>query len=341
MSLVARLLLCGCLLLPLSLACAQNQAQNSGPIAAKTAAATPSILGLSADNYPRVNGSSSTAPLGQLALARALGLNAQVRRGVPSPYASEQGSWQLSFPLDIAPLAIENYGRLQRANAHRGTHESYESLINGRADLILVARAPSPDELQLAAKNKVELQARPFARDALVFVVNQANPVNSLTTAQLRAIFAGQTTQWNAVGGQNEPIRAYTRNTNSGSEELMRGLLMKDAPLLDGGESQISSMAGLLDAIARNPRALGYSLFYFETTMNPRAQNKTLAVDGVVPSRATIAQEKYPLVSPVYIVTRGDLKPDAPAAILRAWLLSAAGQELVEQSGYVPLAVEK
>ncbi len=336
----ARLLFCGGLLFPFSLACAQSQPQTASPTEAATAATPPAIAGLRADNYPRVNGSSSTAPLGQLVLARALGLAAEVRRSAPSRYSPEQGSWQLSFPRDTPPQSLETYADLQRANEHRGTHESYEALINGRADLILVARAPSPDELQLAAKSKVALQTQPVARDALVFVVNGANPVKSLTSAQLRAIFAGQTTRWNAVGGANEPIRAYTRNSNSGSEELMRALLMNDAPLLDGGESQISSMAGLLDAIARNPRALGYSLFYYETTMNPRAQNKTLAVDGIAPSRATIAQESYPLISPVYIVTRGDLKPDAPAAILRAWLLSAAGQELVEQSGYVPLQVE-
>lgn len=117
----------------------------------------------------------------------------------------------------------------------------------------------------------------------------------------------------------------------------MRALLMKDAPTFDGGEREISSMAGLLDAIARNPRALGYSIFYFETMMNPRAENKILAVDGVAPTRATIADNSYPLVAPVYVVTRGDVAAGAPAALLRDWLLSAPGQQVVKQSGYVPL----
>ena len=170
-------------------------------------------------------------------------------------------------------------------------------------------------------------------------MVNRANAVKDLSQKQLRAIFAGETTRWSAVGGAiggaDEPIRAYTRNANSGSQELMRALVMQGAPLFDGGEREISSMAGLLDAIARNPRALGYSLFYFETVMNARAETKTLAVEGIAPSRASIADGTYPLVAPVYLVTRGDLAPDAPAAMLRDWLLSAPGQKLVEQSGYV------
>ena len=322
MSAALRLMLCG-----FALALFGARAHGQTP--------TVSIPGINAANYPRVNGSSSTAPLSQLVLARALGLDAQMRNGQKPPKEPAQPNGPLIFAPATSAQELAEFARLQRANAHSGTHESYEALIGGRADLILVARPPSPAEAELAAREKVELRAQAVARDGLIFVVNRANPVNGLTQAQLRAIFIGETTQWNTVGGADEPIRAYTRNANSGSEELMRALLMQGAPVFDGGEREISSMAGLLDAIARNPRALGYSIFYYETQMNSRAENKTLAIEGVAPSRASIADGSYPLVAPVYLVTRGDLAPDAPAARLRDWLLSAPGQSVVEQSGYI------
>jgi len=66
-------------------------------------------------------------------------------------------------------------------------------------------------------------------------------------------------------------------------------------------------------------------------------QCRLLAIDGVAPSAKTIAVGSYPLATDVYIVTRKDLPADHPAAKLRDWLLSAEGQRVVADSGYVPV----
>lgn len=71
--------------------------------------------------------------------------------------------------------------------------------------------------------------------------------------------------------------------------------------------------------------------------MNPWPQNRLLAVNGVSPSPQTIANRSYPLVAPVYVVTRQDVKPGDPAVRLRDWLLSETGQKLVADSGYIPI----
>jgi phosphate transport system substrate-binding protein len=330
-----RIALCCCalLLFPTLASCKSQPESTLSP-----AAATLAAPGIGAKNYPRVDGSSSTFPLAQLLLARSLGLSAELRRHPPLEYAATESTLSLTFPLMSAPARLQEYSRLQRANSHRGTHESYEAMARGEADLLLVARAPSEDEIKTATLKKIRFEARPIARDALIFLVNKANPVRALTLAQLRSIYEGKTTSWKSVGGRDEAIRAYTRDRNSGSEELMRALLMKDRKVIEGGDRVISSMMGLLDAVTRNPRALGYSIFYYENVMNPREANVPLAVDGVLPTRETIADNTYPLVAPVYVVTRSDLKSDAPAALLRDWLLSGDGQKLVAQSGYVPLS---
>ena len=56
---------------------------------------------------------------------------------------------------------------------HHGTHSAYLNLINGEADLILVARSPSMEELELAQLSGVEFDIRPVALDAFVFIVNE------------------------------------------------------------------------------------------------------------------------------------------------------------------------
>ena len=65
---------------------------------------------------------------------------------------------------------------------------------------------------------------------------------------------------------------------------------------------------------------------------------KLMAVDGVLPSYDTIRARRYPYVTEVYVVTRKGLKADSGPAKLKAWLLSAEGQAVVRESGYVPLA---
>ena len=55
-------------------------------------------------------------------------------------------------------------------------------------------------------------------------------------------------------------------------------------------------------------------------------------------SDLTIADGSYPLSSPVQVVIRRDAKPGSGAVRLRDWLLSAPGQQLIRDSGYVPLS---
>jgi phosphate transport system substrate-binding protein len=96
-------------------------------------------------------------------------------------------------------------------------------------------------------------------------------------------------------------------------------------------------MGGPIDAVAKDPDALAYSVYFYEEFMNKNPANRLLAIDGVLPTRQTIADRTYPLTADVFVVTRKDLKADNPAAKVRDWLLSPAGQRLVADSGYVPI----
>ena len=62
-----------------------------------------------------------------------------------------------------------------------------------------------------------------------------------------------------------------------------------------------------------------------------------LAVDGVMPSYASIRDATYPYVTKVYAVIRRETPEDAGAARLRDWLRSAEGRAVIRESGYVPL----
>jgi len=70
--------------------------------------------------------------------------------------------------------------------------------------------------------------------------------------------------------------------------------------------------------------------------MLPDENVRLLGIEGVVPTYETIAGQDYPLVTEVYAVVRTDMPVDSNAVMLRDWLLTEDGQEVVEESGYVP-----
>ena len=71
--------------------------------------------------------------------------------------------------------------------------------------------------------------------------------------------------------------------------------------------------------------------------MLPDENVKLLGIDGVIPTSEAIANGAYSLVTEVYSVIRADMPSDSSAVMLRDWLLSEGGQDVVEESGYVPI----
>lgn len=97
-------------------------------------------------------------------------------------------------------------------------------------------------------------------------------------------------------------------------------------------------MGSLVDLVATDPLAIGYSVYYWITFQYPPRAYGVVSVDGVAPSRETIASRTYPFTAEVWMVTRADLDPSSRAAQLRDWLRGPEGQGAVGRSGYVPYA---
>ncbi|MCK4901360.1 MAG: substrate-binding domain-containing protein [Anaerolineales bacterium] len=274
-------------------------------------------------NYPRLDGSSSTFPLSMLIGCHFL--------QIPCVW----NDWLDGTRL-MLPEVTDYQGAFPEIN-HHGTHGSYENLINREADLILVARLPSIDELNLARLRGVQLEAVPIALDAFVFVLNTENPVVNLGMEEIRRIYTGELTNWKELGGYDAPIQPYRRNDNSGSEELMRELVMQGQTTIELPENLITSMVALIDQVSLDPNGIGYSVYYYEQFIAPKENLKLMGVDGVVPSGETIRTRSYPYTTEVYAVIREDLDKGSSAYKLRDWLLTDEGQAVVEESGYVSL----
>lgn len=216
------------------------------------------------------------------------------------------------------------------------TTSAYQRLIEGEVDAIFVAQ-PSKGQLTRAKESGVELALTPIGREAFVFFVNADNPVQNLTIAQVQDIYSKRVTNWKQVGGPDEPILAFQRPEDSGSQTAMLALVMKDraiaAPLK---EESASSMGGIITQVAgyRNTTAaIGYSFRWYATEMNPNAGIRLLSIEGVAPTAENIRNGSYPLIGELNIVSAGSKNPNLQKLI--DWTLSAEGQALIEKTGYV------
>jgi phosphate transport system substrate-binding protein len=220
---------------------------------------------------------------------------------------------------------------------HSGTHGAYMNLIDYNADLILVAREPSADELEAASRANIELEVYPIALDAFVFLKNSQNPVDELSLDQIRAIYTGELTHWDQIGGKDELIHTYQRNENSGSQELMQSLVMGDTQMIESPDMILETMMGPISAISSDPLGIGYSVYYYAENMVPRDEIELLAINGIHPKTGTIGDRSYPLTTEVYAVVRAGTPRHYGAGLLLEWLRTDSGQTTVAKSGYIPV----
>lgn len=105
---------------------------------------------------------------------------------------------------------------------------------------------------------------------------------------------------------------------------------MIDAPLMI-----LPKMIAPFYAISDDPLGIGYSVYYYEENMAPNELIKLVSVDGIKLDKDTLQTRRYPFTTEVYAVMRADSPPTGSAVRLRDWLLTPAGQKVIEQSGYV------
>ena len=223
------------------------------------------------------------------------------------------------------------------------TAGAYRALIAGERDVIFCA-GPSASQRAAAEEAGVELHLTPIGREAFVFVVGKENPVDGLSRQQIYNIYSGKTALWSTLGWkEGGQIVAFRRPETSGSESGLVNVVMKGRPVVAPQPLPDKSLVGsnsLMQQVSVGwngvQPALGYSYRFFATTMYANPDTKLLAIDGYAPNDENIRSGKYPFVADVYAVTNGE--PQGKVKQLIDWILSPEGQELVEKSGYAPVA---
>jgi phosphate transport system substrate-binding protein len=235
--------------------------------------------------------------------------------------------------LPVAQVALEAYMKshpgVNISLSGGGSGEGIKALIDRSTDIANSSREIKEKETASAKAKGVSPMEHVVAIDAIVPIVNPRNKVNGLTLDQLSQIYQGKITNWKEVGGDNIPIVVVSRDSSSGTYESWGHLVLNGAKVTPKAQLQASSGA-VVQTVSKNRYAIGYiGLGYLNRSV------KGVSVNGIQASVQTVLAKTYPIARPLYMYTDGQPKGEA-AGFIR-FVLSPAGQKLVEKEGFVPV----
>ncbi|UCD48603.1 MAG: phosphate ABC transporter substrate-binding protein [Phycisphaerales bacterium] len=214
-----------------------------------------------------------------------------------------------------------------------GSGDGAAALVDSRCDVATMSRFMKGKEFKDAVGSGVYPVAHVVAMDGVCVVVHPSNPVKGLTKAQIRDIYMGKITNWSRVGGPNVPIVVISRDTSSGTYETFRGLVMEKKEMGSSVE-YVNSNPQAHARVKTTQGAIGYvGIGFLDRSV------KAVKVDGILPSRQTIASGVYPVARPLFLFTNGYPKLGTMVHKFCTFYLTEKGQELVEAKGFVPLTV--
>lgn len=245
-------------------------------------------------------------------------------------------AWAETYNLKHPEVSVQVLGG--------GSGVGLASLIDGNCDLANSSRTIKADEIQkVEAAHGAKPQEFVVGYDALAIYVHKKNPVETISLDQLAEIYGwdGDLTRWSQVDrehhwGDRDTIVRVSRQAGCGTYAYFReAVLGKERDYMLGSVDQSGSKA-VVALVSKTPNAIGYSGMGYQTpAVNMLRVAKRTGQSGVPPTPANAKNGSYPITRPLLIYTAGE--PAGPVKEYLDWILSAAGQTVVRELGYVAL----
>lgn len=224
------------------------------------------------------------------------------------------------FAEKLAELYMNSHAEVNITVQGGGSAVGVQSALSGAAQIGMADLVELPAEAQSLAKATV-------AKDGIALVVNPANSLANLSTEQVRDVFNGKIRNWKDVGGADHAITVVSREAGSGTrssfEQIVKGItLTRDAIIQD-------SNGTIRETVANDANAIGY---LSHGLLNERI--KAIEVDNQPCTLDGITKGDYPLVRPIYLLTRSEPQGEIRAFI--DYILSPEGQQVIQASGLIP-----
>ncbi len=269
--------------------------------------------------------------------------------------ARNQGS---NTTIDVARALDEAYREIDAGVAVIGgsSGTGIEVLIEGTGDFAFAMRRLNDREKEAAGGKGFEPVEHLVGRDVLAIYLHHDNPIVALSVAQLAEIYGegGMTETWDQLMefevpgcGSDEIMRFSSRSDSDAYAYFQQAVLgERDAK---SGALEIDDPREIVEQVEKIPCAIGYSSLAnliervkLACIITPEGREEI--DDGTAtgepikcayPSVTAAIDGSYPLVKPLLMITRG--KPQGAVKAYLDWVLSDAGQCILQDRGYAPV----
>jgi len=226
-----------------------------------------------------------------------------------------------------------------------GSGTGLAALQNGTTDLCNSSREIKPEERdKVKAATGKDVKEFVVAYDALAVYTHKSNPVQEISIEELTQIWVegGTVSKWDQVNPAFPgDIVYFGRQNNSGTYDYFREHICGKGA--DGksrefrkGVSELNGSSEVVENVSKTEKGMGYSGMGYKTpAVNWLKVSKKKGEPAVEPGADAARSGSYPISRKLYIYTAGE--PDAETNAFIDWVLSPAGQAIVNKEGFVSL----
>ncbi|MDD6888168.1 MAG: phosphate ABC transporter substrate-binding protein, partial [bacterium] len=196
------------------------------------------------------------------------------------------------------------------------------AVLEGRCDIGLSSRSLKEEE---KAEGLVETV---LAYDGIAIIVNPANPVSDLSVETIAKMYTGEITNWSEVGGNDAQIVLIGREAGSGTRDGFESITKTED--LCQYRQELTATGDVITTVASNPDAIGYA-----SLASIKDSVKALAVNGVMPTEATVKDGSYLVQRPFVLVTKADKALSETAQMFFDYVTSSEAAEIISAAGAV------
>lgn len=224
-----------------------------------------------------------------------------------------------------------------------GSGAGIASLVNNKTDIANSSRKITDEEIKIARERGVEPYEIIFAQDVLAIIVNENNPIQSLTLEELGKIYSGELTNWKELGGNDEKIMLYGRQSSSGTYIFFREFIVKTE--YDQSMIGMSGTAQIVEAIRADKTGVGYvSSGYLDEQVRSGLKVVEIQKDETATAYSPLDKENvisgnYPITRPLMQYTNG--KPKGKLLEFILYQFTPEGLEIIENNGFYPIDTTK
>ena len=232
------------------------------------------------------------------------------------------GSTSMEKVIGALGEAFQNDTGISFTYNPTGSGSGIKAVQEGRCDIGLSSRDLKAEEKEAGLSGTV------LAYDGIAVIVHPENPVADLSVETIAKIYTGEITNWSEVDGNDVEIVLIGREAGSGTRDGFESIT--DTEDACQYRQELTSTGDVITTVAQNPGAIGYA-----SVASVKDTVKTLTVDGVAPTEATIKDGSYVIQRPFVLVTKTGVELSDAAQKFFDYITSADANEIISAAGVV------